>query len=309
MSEVKLAKTAGFCYGVERAVNAVYEEIRKYETEQPVPEQNSKDPGRGIGIYTYGPIVHNDLVVNDLKTRGVGVIDGPEELKTLAEAGRLKGATVIIRAHGVGQDIYELLERPELGIRTVDATCPFVRKIHEIVRQHKAAGEEIIITGTASHPEVQGILGQIKNDAIVIENAQEAADFVPKKEQKYCLVSQTTFNTQKFEDVVDILKKKLYYVDVVNTICNATQLRQKEAAELSRECDAMIVIGGRHSSNTAKLAEICSKQCGETYYIESLEDLKEAIDHQSVRCFGITAGASTPKTIIQEVLKYVRDEF
>ena len=316
--KVKLAKTAGFCYGVERAVNAVYDEIRKEER------------GR---IYTYGPIVHNEMVVDDLRKKGVDVIEGMDDLRERCARGERRGTTVIIRAHGVGREVTDLLEAPENGIRVVDATCPFVKKIHDIVREHHDKGEQIIITGTRTYPEVQGILGQIGFDALVVETPAEAETLAeklaesaagsalhgsaetaesagsgPESALKYCLVSQTTFNTQKFKDIVDIFRKKLYYGTVVNTICNATQLRQKEALALSRECDAMIVIGGKHSSNTAKLYDICSKECSATYFIESLDDLNETID-QSVRCFGITAGASTPKTIIQEVLKYVRDEF
>lgn len=302
--EVKLAKTAGFCYGVERAVSTVYEEIDRLH--------DSEGNGR---IFTYGPIVHNDMVVKDLEARGVGVIADLEDLKERIARKEMQGASVIIRAHGVGREVMDVLEGAG-GIHIIDATCPFVKKIHDIVREHHAAGEHIIITGTRSHPEVQGILGQIHKDASVVETAEEADALAGRfsagnngeKSAKYCLVSQTTFNTEKFEDIIDIFKKKLYHVTVVNTICNATQLRQKEALALSRECDAMIVIGGKHSSNTAKLYDICSKECSATYFIESLDDLNETID-QSVRCFGITAGASTPKTIIQEVLKYVRDEF
>ena len=290
--KVKLAETAGFCYGVERAVNAVYEEI-----------ENKR--GR---IFTYGPIVHNETVVRELEEKGVSLIEDFDKLASMAESGELDGSTVIIRAHGVGLDVMRVLKGARGKIRIVDATCPFVRKIHQTVRAHREAGEKIIVTGTASHPEVIGILGQIENDAEVIESPEEAKKFRPEENKIYCLVSQTTFNVQKFQDIVDILGKKIYDKHIVNTICNATQLRQKEALDLSRECDAMIVIGGKHSSNTAKLFDICSKECSMTYFIESLQDFTEKFN-SSVRCVGITAGASTPKTIIQEVLSYVRDEF
>jgi 4-hydroxy-3-methylbut-2-enyl diphosphate reductase len=289
---VKLAETAGFCYGVERAVTAVYDEIGSGDRK----------------IYTYGPIVHNDTVTDELAEKGVSVIGSAEELKKMASSGELDGAAVIIRAHGVGRDILQILQKAEGDVKVIDATCPFVKKIHNAVIRYREAGEKILVTGTASHPEVIGILGQIDNDAVVIETIQEAEAFCPEEKQKYCLVSQTTFNVQKFQDIVAILKKKLYDVRIVDTICNATQLRQREALQLSRECDAMIVIGGRHSSNTTKLFDICSKECSMTYFIESLQDFTEKLD-SSVRCVGITAGASTPKTIIQEVLRYVRDEF
>jgi 4-hydroxy-3-methylbut-2-enyl diphosphate reductase len=322
--KVRLARTAGFCYGVERAVDMVCEEVKR---KQASCGGKDTDGQAGAKIYTYGPIVHNDSVVKELESQGVSVIRDLDDLREKCGKSMMEGASVVIRAHGVGQEVMDILTDPRWGIRVVDATCPFVKKIHDIVREHHAAGEKIIITGTESHPEVQGILGQIGFDAAVIESMEDAGRLAEdistgrcgaiRSESRpednvlparYCVVSQTTFNTEKFKDIVDFLKKQLYYVTVVNTICNATQLRQKEALALSRECDAMIVIGGKHSSNTAKLYDICSKECSATYFIESLDDLNETID-QSVRCFGITAGASTPKTIIQEVLKYVRDEF
>ncbi len=291
--KVRLAETAGFCYGVERAVDAVYDAI-------------DKESGK---IYTYGPIVHNETVVNELKDRGVDVIESFEELKSMAASGELKGSCVIIRAHGVGLDVMEILNDPSNGIKVIDETCPFVKKIHKIVSEHYNAGESIIVTGTKTHPEVVGILGQIGNDALVIENIEEAEALKLDTEKNYCLVSQTTFNLQKFQDIIEFFDNSLYHVNVVNTICNATQLRQKEAYELSRECDMMIVIGGRNSSNTAKLYDICQKACRMTQYIGSLKDFDNSTIDSSVRCVGITAGASTPKTIIQEVLTYVRDEF
>ena len=291
--KVRLAESAGFCYGVERAVNAVYDEVEK----------------KSGKIYTYGPIVHNDIVVNELASRGVEVIENLDELQTMSDKGELRDTTVIIRAHGVGKNVTDLFNSEKCGARVIDATCPFVKKIHDTVKKHHKNGEKIIVTGTATHPEVVGILGQIGSDATVIENVSDAENVKLDENAEYCLVSQTTFNVQKFKDIVAILEKKSYHVNVVDTICNATQLRQKEARELSRECDAVIVIGGRHSSNASKLYDICSKECSMTYFIESLQDFTEKKLDSSVRCVGITAGASTPKTIIQEVLSYVRDEF
>ena len=299
--EVKLAKTAGFCYGVQRAVDAVEQALNEREaSEQPAAGQSA--------IYTYGPIVHNDLVVDAFRARGVDVIENFEALKQMAAKGALRGAVVVIRAHGVGQAVMNLLQAKETGAKVIDATCPYVRKIHELVRQHYEAGEQILVTGTADHPEVQGILGQIGGDATVLAGTGEAEAFVPAPGKKLCIVSQTTFRLQKFEDIVDIFKKRRYDMNVINTICNATQRRQTEAAGLSAECDAMLVIGGRSSSNTAKLYDICRSECKKTYFIQSLADLEGTINN-SVRCVGITAGASTPKSIIEEVLKYVRNEF
>ena len=312
--KVRLAKTAGFCYGVQRAVDAVYSELEKDKRK----------------IYTYGPIVHNETVISELEARGVGIIPGREELERLclyssgkADAGTkmengremkkagsgkaedcsfdgpLSSATVIIRAHGVSAEEEQMLKAS--GAEIIDATCPFVKKIHKIVKEHYAAGEHIIVTGSREHPEVAGILGQINNDAVVIGSAEEAENLDLSETGKYCLVSQTTFSVQKFKDIVDIFSKKRYIVNVVNTICNATQMRQEEALALSGECDAMIVIGGKNSSNTAKLYDICRKLCEATYYIQSSAELEGMLD-SSVRCVGITAGASTPKSIIEEVV-------
>lgn len=289
--EIKVAKTAGFCYGVQRAVDMVQKALSDGEKK----------------IYTYGPIVHNDIVVNELKEKGVGVIEDFGMLQKLCGDGSLAGAALIIRAHGVGKDVYELIESAGCGIRLMDATCPYVRKIHKIVREHYENGEQIVVTGSKKHPEVVGILGQIGGDAAVLESVSDAENVRIDPKRKLCLVSQTTFSIQKFEDIVAIFAKKQYNMDVINTICNATQMRQTEAAELSAECDAMIVIGGKNSSNTAKLCDICQAECKNTYFIQSKDDLDDSF--HSVRCVGITAGASTPKSIIEEVLKYVRDEF
>ena len=282
--EVRLAKTAGFCFGVRRAVDTVYEQIAQ-----------AKGP-----IYTYGPIVHNEMVVRELEEKGVRVLNTEEELAALTEG------TVIIRAHGVGRHIYELLEQK--GICLVDATCPFVRKIHRIVQREEKNGRKILIIGNASHPEVEGIRGWCGGPSYVIESAEEAENFALPLSEKLCIVSQTTFNYNKFEDLVEIISKKGYDILVLNTICSATEERQTEARQIASEVDAMIVIGGSHSSNTQKLFEICRKECKNTYYIQSLDDL-DLKTSESIRCVGITAGASTPNKIIEEVQKHVGIKF
>ena len=282
--EVKLAKTAGFCFGVQRAVDTVYEQI-----------QEKKEP-----IYTFGPIVHNEMVVHNLEEKGVQVLNSEEELEALT------GGTVIIRAHGVGRSIYELLERK--GIDLVDATCPFVRKIHRIVEKQGKEGRSILIIGNAKHPEVEGIRGWCSTASYVVESVEEAQNFTVPVSEKLCIVSQTTFNYNKFKDLVEIISKKGYDIIVLNTICSATEERQTEAREIASQVDAMIVIGGSHSSNTQKLFEICKKECENTYYIQSLDDLALKTS-QSIRCVGITAGASTPNKIIEEVQKHVRIKF
>ena len=289
--KLKVAETAGFCFGVKRAVDKVYELIG---TEQKP-------------IYTLGPIIHNEGVVADLEARGVHVIteadlDSPDDT--------LQNGTVVIRSHGVGKPIYDKLK--EKNISYVDVTCPFVLKIHRIVEKESLAGNHIIIIGDKDHPEVQGICGWCQGPYTVIRNKEEAEAFVPQKGKKISIVSQTTFNYNKFKELVEILCKKRYdnnvlnIDNILNTICNATEERQKEAKAIAGEVDTMLVVGGRHSSNTQKLFEICKKECGNTYYIQTPVDL----DSEMFQCssyVGITAGASTPNKIIEEVQEHVRN--
>lgn len=273
--KVTLAQSAGFCFGVKRAVDLVYKEAEK-----------------GEKVYTYGPIIHNDEVVADLADKGVGLIQTIKELKDLTEG------TIIIRSHGVSKEIYDIIEAQ--GLKLVDATCPFVLKIHRIVREHSELGHHIIIVGNDKHPEVEGIKGWCENAYTVIENATEAEKLVFSKGEMVCVVSQTTFNYKNFQDLVEIISKKGYDIIVLNTICNATEDRQSEARLLASESDAMVIIGGRHSSNTQKLYEISKLECENTYYIQTLRDL-DLEKLQSFRNVGITAGASTPNNIIKEV--------
>lgn len=280
--KVTLAKSAGFCFGVKRAVEMVYKEA---ETEKKV--------------YTLGPIIHNEQVVQDLEQKGVRVIDTPEELSEAEDA------TVIIRSHGISADVYHQLE--DKKVRIVDATCPFVSKIHRIVEKKYQEGSCIVIVGNANHPEVEGINGWCNGAATVIGSVSEAENYSQEPARKLCVVAQTTFNYKKFKDIVDIFSKKSYDIDVMNTICNATEERQTEAAAIAGDSDAMIVIGGKHSSNTQKLYEICKNVCPDTHFIQTLDDL-DLKQFQSFRSVGITAGASTPNTIIKEVQSYVRNE-
>ena len=281
--EVIMAEHAGFCFGAKRAVDTIYEQIEL-----------------GGRIYTYGPIVHNEEVVKDLERKGVEVIDTEQQLKEISEG------TVMIRAHGVPKRIKETIERQ--GLKCVDATCPFVKRIHDIVEKESAAGKKIVIIGNAGHPEVVGIMDRSREPATVIGTLKEAHDFTCATDEEICVVSQTTFNYNKFQDMVEIFKEKGYNVSVVNTICNATEERQTEAAKIAAKVDVMIVIGGKHSSNTRKLYEICMQECANTYFIQTLDDLHLDLP-KSVRLVGITAGASTPNNIIEEVQNYVRINF
>ena len=282
---VILAKSAGFCFGVKRAVKTVYEETEK----------------AGKPIYTFGPIIHNEEVVTDLEKKGVKVVNSVEELKELPVG------TVIIRSHGVEKSVYEQIEK--MGFDIVDATCPFVLKIHRLVEKHSKEGCHIVIIGNDSHPEVIGIKGwSNKEHTTVISSKEEAISFKMSDNRRICIVSQTTFNYNKFQELVEIISKKGYDIIVLNTICNATEERQTEAAEIAAKVDAMIVIGGKSSSNTQKLFEICKSECENTYYIQTMKDL-DLLCFKSVDNVGITAGASTPNNIIEEVQKNVRNEF
>ena len=271
--EVNLAKTAGFCFGVRRAVDKVYEEAGKEQ------------------VYTYGPIIHNSEVVSDLEQRGIKVLHSREELEKISEG------TVIIRSHGVAKDIYELIRQK--GLHLVDATCPFVLKIHRIVEKASAEGKQILIIGSAEHPEVEGIRGWCSKDVHVISDAEGLSE-IDLGCKPTCVVSQTTFNYNKFQDIVEIIKEKSYHIEVCNTICNATEERQLEAKSIAHDVDAMIVIGDRQSSNSQKLYEISKKECGNTFFVQTLKDLDLKL-FESTGKVGITAGASTPEKIIKEV--------
>ena len=281
MKEVILAKSAGFCFGVKRAVDTVYEQTGKKN------------------VYTFGPIIHNEEVVKDLEKKGVFVINTMEELDDITEG------TVIIRSHGVSSAVYEALQKK--GVEIVDATCPFVLKIHNIVKQESANGKQIVIIGNEKHPEVEGIMGWSKTQVHVVDTVEKAQNLQLDPQREVCIVSQTTFNYNKFKELVEIISEKGYNIIIRNTICNATEERQTEAREIAKRVDAMIVVGGSSSSNTRKLYEICKNECKDTYYIQTLNDL-DMTSLGKADCIGITAGASTPNNISQEVYTNVRTE-
>ena len=281
--KVELAKSAGFCFGVEKAVNTVYEEAKK-ENEI---------------VYTLGPIIHNEEVVKDMKKRGVEAV----KIEDLAS---LKKGTVIIRSHGVSRDVYNFVKNS--GHRVVDATCPFVKKIHAIVSVQSGKGKTVVIIGNPEHPEVMGIKGWGDENTYAVENIEQFINLGLKKDEEIIIVAQTTFNHKKFQEIIDKISLLGYDVRCFNTICNATQERQAEAKKIASNVDAMIVIGDKKSSNTGKLVEICQEECKNTVFIQTLEDLNyDAL--LSVDSVGITAGASTPKHIIEEVQNIVRSKF
>ena len=281
--KVELAKSAGFCFGVEKAVNTVYEEAKK---------------GNDI-VYTLGPIIHNEEVVKDMKKRGVEAV----KIEDLAS---LPKGTVIIRSHGVSREIFNFVKRS--GHRVVDATCPFVKKIHAIVSVQSGKGKTVVIIGNPEHPEVMGIRGWGDENTYAVENIEQFINLELKKDEEIIIVAQTTFNHKKFQEIIDKISILGYDVRCFNTICNATQERQAEAKKIASNVDAMIVIGDKKSSNTGKLVEICQEECKNTVFIQTLEDLDyDAL--LSVDSVGITAGSSTPKHIIEEVQNIVRSKF
>ena len=276
-AEVILARSAGFCFGVHRAVDTVYERTGMEN------------------VYTYGPIIHNDEVVKDLESKGA--------ISDVAQLDGIDNATVIIRSHGVSKNVYESIKTKNYEV--VDATCPFVLKIHRIVEQESKAGKQIVIIGNEKHPEVEGIKGWSVSPVYIVDSIEKAQNLELDRAKEVVVVSQTTFNYNKFQELVEIIKKKEYNICISNTICNATEERQNEARRIARRADAMIVIGDSSSSNTRKLYEICKTECQETFYIQTLSGL-ELDKLKSSDCIGITAGASTPNNIIEEVYTNVR---
>lgn len=273
-----LAKTAGFCFGVNRAVNLVYDLLDK-----------------GERVATLGPIIHNPQLVAELETRGVRIINSPKEAEP--------GETVVIRSHGVGRDVYKVLKAR--GISYADATCPFVAKIHRIVAKAAAEGKTVLIAGDPNHPEVVGIRGHAGENVFVVRNAdelQKRLKTLKNSQNPPCiLVAQTTYHTTFWRDCFEVARKHYTNIEIFDTICCATSERQSEAAELAAHSDLMLVIGGRHSSNTQKLKQLCEGFCP-TVLIETSAELRD-IGLSAYDKIGITAGASTPAHIIKEVLK------
>ncbi len=277
MPQIILAKSAGFCFGVNRAVNIVTDMVND-----------------GKKVCTLGPIIHNEQVVSELQDKGVRIAKSPID--------RVTGETMIIRSHGVSRDVFDKVCS---GGDYVDATCPYVANIHKIVEQAEAAGEVVIIAGDASHPEVIGIAGRTTGEKYVVSDNDELEKLLKINknfvEIPLTAVCQTTYNALKWRKCQKTLKKVCTNAKIFDTICKATALRQQEADKLSKECDVMIVIGGRHSSNTEKLREICSTNCKRTYLIETASELPIDAVAQAEK-IGVTAGASTPPAIIKEVL-------
>lgn len=276
MSKVTVAKSAGFCFGVDRAVKMVYGELEK-----------------GTRVATLGPIIHNQDVVDDMTAKGARIISSVDELE--------EGETVVIRSHGVDREVYRQIEAK--GNRMLDATCPFVSRIHHIVSEKTKEGYFILIAGDKDHPEVQGIVGHCDQNYLVFKDNVELSDFFENSYKKFgkklAFVEQTTYNIVVWEKCLNVIPKNDPDIFIADTICSATDARQSDAAELAKSSDIMIVVGGRHSSNTVKLYEVCSRYC-KTYHIENSDEL-HSLNLPDAERIGITTGASTPAYIIKEV--------
>ncbi len=277
--KITLAESAGFCFGVNRAVNMVYDLVNQ-----------------GKKVCTLGPIIHNRFLVNDLEKLGVFAVDSVEATPS--------DHTLVIRSHGVGKCIYE--KANELDIKIEDATCPFVAKIHKIVSEASGKGQPVLIAGDPKHSEVIGIMGHCVGSSFVFSNLEQLQNLLNKhpefKENHIAVVSQTTFNAKIFEDCKIFLKKVCTNANIFDTICNATALRQQQAMSLAKENDMMVVVGGLNSSNTAKLFDVCSKYCDSVVLVETAADLPQKIS-KNIKNIGVVAGASTPAGIIKEVIQ------
>ncbi len=274
---ITLAKTAGFCFGVDRAVNMAYELADK-----------------GCPAATLGQLIHNTRVTSELEEKGIRTIDSPDQSKN--------GETVIIRAHGVAKSVYDELDR--MGAEICDATCPFVKKIHNIVAENSSEDIPVMVAGDPNHPEVMGITGHCNGEVFVFNSLEELGKILSENKElckkRIIIVSQTTFSQNIWKICKEKIKIDCTNAKIFDTICFATRKRQDEAEELSKQSDLMIIIGGRHSSNTVKLKSVCEKNC-ETYLVERAEELR-TINFSNHAEIGVTAGASTPSALIKEVL-------
>ena len=279
--QIILAKTAGFCFGVNRAVKLTYELLEQ-----------------GRPVATLGPLIHNPQVVEDLESKGAITCDSVDDVPD--------GCEVVIRSHGVGQSVYDKISTRRLVYH--DATCPFVTKIHEIAARAGAEGAMLLVAGDAKHPEVQGIVGHTTGKVEVFANLAELEKLLPELTQQKSIfaVAQTTFNVQSWETCKEFLKNQCTNAKIFDTICNATWARQQEAEDLSQKCDHMVVIGGHHSSNTQKLLQVAARHT-KAINVETADELdKDWLN--GARIVGVTAGASTPSSIIEEVLNCMSEE-
>lgn len=275
----KLAENSGFCFGVEKAISKSFEELKKTDKK----------------IYSLGPIIHNQQVTYELFLKGLTIIESIKEIED---------GTVIIRSHGVSKSIYDEIDKKNLNI--VDTTCPFVKRIQTIVHEHYNKNYKIIIVGDKNHPEVLGINGWCEDNAIVINNLDELYSLNLNNLDKVCIVAQTTIPLEKFETISNEIEKISNEFKSFDTTCFATKERQNSAKKLAKEVDAMVVVGGKNSSNTNKLVEICNHyNNNNTYHVEVAEELNIS-ELKQYELIGITAGASTPKWVIDDVINFIK---
>jgi len=281
--EIIVGKTAGFCYGVKRAVDGSIEQI----------------DGNKEKIYCLGELVHNKQVVKSLEEKGIQFVEDINEIE--------KKSKVIIRAHGVKKEIYEKAQ--EKQIEVIDYTCPNVLKIHKIAKEYEKQGYYIFLTGTENHPEIIGITSYCGESYSLIKNEEDVEKAIEKLKnsgiEKLLVISQTTYSTKKFEIIKNMIQEKVpnnIELVIKNTICLATESRQKETKELSKKVDAMIIIGGKNSSNTKKLYEVASENCANTLCIETKNEIDKK-QYEGISTIGIMAGASTPQNSIDEVIQ------
>ena len=282
--EIILGKTAGFCYGVKRAVDGAKEDIKKNEN-----------------IYCLGEIVHNQSVIKKLTDKGIKFVENIEEVKD----------KIIIRAHGTSKDIYEKLKQK--GIEIKDLTCPNVLRTHIIAEDYSKKGYFIILIGIKNHPEAIGTISFCGNLSFLIQEKEDIPECLKKIKQSHVndilIMAQTTYNSQKFDDMVEILRNELKdkQIDIQKTICHATEIRQKETLEIAKKVEAMIIVGDRKSSNTSKLYDIAKEHCKKVFFAQNVEELNLE-ELEGIQKIGVMAGASTPKEDIEEIIKKIRSK-
>ena len=294
MKNILIADNAGFCFGVKRAMNMAWNELDKSDK---------------VAIYALGPLIHNKQAVAKYEERGMLTVDTIEEIEKIeSEKARQgiktsKDREMIIRSHGVSKSVYDEAKLKDIPI--IDTTCPFVRKIHYLANKCFEEGKQLIVIGDKNHPEIIGINGWSSHSAIIAKNLEELRNISFDTNKDYFIVAQTTMNEKEFDAIIDYIRSLDIKFEVENTICSATRVRQESARELAHKVDLMIVIGGRHSSNTQKLVKIC-QDIVDTFSIETKEDLdRKLLD--KYHTIGITAGASTPDWIIEEVINFLKE--
>nr|WP_308550848.1 4-hydroxy-3-methylbut-2-enyl diphosphate reductase [uncultured Peptostreptococcus sp.] len=294
MKNILIAENAGFCFGVKRAMNMAWNELDKTDN---------------VSIYALGPLIHNSQAVAKYEERGMVTVDTIEDIEKIEADKSISGKPInnskemIIRSHGVSKTAYD--EAKEKNIPIIDTTCPFVRKIHYLANKCYEDGKQLIVIGDKNHPEIIGINGWSSHSAIIAKNLEEIKNISFESNKEYFIVAQTTMNEKEFDAIISHIRSLNIRVEVENTICSATRVRQESARDLAQRVELMIVIGGRHSSNTQKLVKICQDTV-DTFSIETKDDLDKDL-LSKYNTIGITAGASTPDWIIDDVIGFLSE--